>query len=160
MDREPRNPYQPPAAAVRDVAPRRGSPLKAVLYGVLIDIGGSIGAGVLLVLVYSIALASSGASAEDIERALREPDPFSSLSLAGFAAGTAASFLGGFVCARLAGPNEMKWVGVVAAVSGAVSLLMGSGYALEWNAVLALASMAAVFAGGAAAARRNRRTPA
>lgn len=160
MDREPGNPYQPPAAVVRDLAPRRGSPVKAVLYGVLIDIGGSFGGGVVLVLAYSIVLASSGASAEDIQRALSASDPVSWLSIAGFAIGTAASFLGGFVCARVARLNERRWVGIVASVSALVSLLTGADFALEWNAVLALASMATVFAGGWAGERSNRRRAA
>jgi len=42
-------------------------------------------------------------------------------------------------------------------VSGMVSMLMGMGaYAFEWNAVLALVGMAAVFGGGWTGARRNR----
>jgi uncharacterized membrane protein YfcA len=156
----PRNPYEPPGAAVNDVAPSSpGSPLKAVIYGILVDIGGSIGAGLVLVLVYSIVLASSGASVEDIQRAVSEPQPLSWFSIVGFLVGCAASFLGGYVCARVSAANEMKWVGIVAAVSGVVSLLMGmDAYAFEWNAVLALVGMAAVFAGGWTGARRNRRS--
>ena len=71
-----------------------------------------------------------------------------------------ASFLGGFVCARVARLNERRWVGIVASVSALVSLLTGADFALEWNAVLALASMATVFAGGWAGERSNRRRAA
>ena len=133
-----------------------GSPLKAVVYGVLVDVGGSIVLGVALVIAYSITLASSGVPSEEIERILAEGSPASWVAILGFLLGCATSFLGGYVCARTAGEAEMKWVGIVAAVSALASLLMGSGaYAFEWNAVLALLGMGAVFAGGWAGARRN-----
>ncbi len=155
---EPRNPYEPPGAAVQDVEPPRPAPVKAVVYGVLIDVGGSIAAGILLVLVYSMVLSASGASLEEIQRAMSNADPTSAFSLLGLLVGCTASFLGGYVCARVARSAEMKWVGVVAAVSGVVSLLTGMGsLSMEWNAVLALVGMGAVFAGGWTAAQRNRR---
>jgi uncharacterized membrane protein YfcA len=132
--------------------------VKAVVYGVLIDVGGSLVAGLALAIAYSVVLAASGAGAEEIERRLSEPDPASWLSLLGFLLGCTASLLGGYVCARVAAVDEMRPVGMVAAVSGVVSLLMGgSAYAFEWDALLALLGMAAVFAGGWAGARRNRR---
>lgn len=156
---EPRNPYEPPGAAVQDREPPRAAPVKAVVYGVLIDVGGSIAAGILLVVVYSMGLSAAGASLEEIERAMRSDDPTSAFSILGLLVGCTASFLGGHVCARVARAAEMKWVGVVAAVSGVVSLLTGmSSLSMEWNAVLALAGMGAVFAGGWTGAKRNRRS--
>lgn len=155
---DPHNPYRPPGAAVRDVAAPAGAPVKAAVYGVLIDVGGSIVAGLILVTLFSALLAADGASMDEIQRALGEPDPTSWFSLIGFVIGFATSFLGGYVCARVAAKGEMRPVGVVAAVSGVAGLLMGSGsYALEWNALLALLSMATVFAGGWVGAQRNRR---
>lgn len=137
---------------------RPGSPVKAIVYGVLVDVGGSIAAGLVLAFAYSIALASSGASAEEIQRALSDPSPASWFSIFGLIVGCTASFFGGFVCARIAAAAEMKWVGIVAAVSGIVSLLFGSGaYPFEWDALLALVGMGAVFAGGWAGSRMNRR---
>ena len=154
-----RNPYQPPGAAVKDLERVPGSPVKAVIYGVLVDVGGSIAAGLVMVFVYSLVLAASGASVEEIQSAMNDASPMSWFSILGFLVGCAASLLGGYVCARVAGAAEMKWVSIVAAVSGVVSVLMGmNGYALEWNALLALLGMAAVFAGGSLGARRNRRT--
>jgi hypothetical protein len=135
--------------------------LKAVVYGVLVDVGGSIAAGMAIALAYGISLAAAGASPEDIERAMSEAQAPAWLSIVGFVVGCAASFLGGFVCARVAAGAEMKWVGVVAAVSGIVSLLMGSAaYAFEWNAVLALVGMGAVFAGGWAGVQTKGRPSA
>jgi hypothetical protein len=158
---EPHNPYRAPAAMVNDVQAPVGAPVKAVLYGVLVDVGGSIGVGLLLGMAYSLVLAASGASLQEMQRRLTEPDPLSWISLAGLAIGFGASLLGGYVCARVAAVSEMRPVGIVAAVSGIVSLLMGSGaYAFEWNAVMALAGMATVFVGGRLGARSNRRRAA
>ena len=157
-DPQPRNPYRPPEAAVNDVERAPGAPVKAVIYGILVDVGGSIVAGLVLVFAYSMVLAGSGASLAEIERAVSNADPTAWFSIVGLLAGCAASFLGGYVCARVAATAEMKWVGIVAAASGVVSLLMAmDAYSLEWNALLALVGMAAVFAGGWAGARRNRR---
>jgi hypothetical protein len=154
----PRNPYQAPGAALADVERPAGSPIKAVIYGVLVDVGGSIVAGLAIALAYSIVLAASGAPIEEIQRAVTEPAETSWYSIVGFLVGCSASILGGYVCARVAAASEMKPVGIVAAVSGVASLLMGMGaYSFEWNALMALVGMAAVFAGGWAGARRNRR---
>jgi uncharacterized membrane protein YfcA len=154
----PHNPYRPPGAAVDDVLPPAGAPVKAVLYGVLIDIGGSLAGGLVLATVYSVVLASGGASMEEIQRRVSEPDPTSWVSIAGFAIGFLLSFLGGYVCARVAAVGEMRAVGLVAAASGIAGLLMGAGgYSFEWNAVLALLGMATVVAGGRVGMRKNRR---
>lgn len=136
------------------------APVKAVIYGVLVDVGGSVVAGLVLAIGYAIVLAASGTGADEIQRMLSEPQPASWPSVLGFVLGCACSLLGGYVCARVAALGEMKPVGVVAAVSGVVSLLMGdSAYPFEWDALFALLGMAAVFAGGWAGARRNRGRP-
>jgi hypothetical protein len=154
------NPYQPPRAAVADVVAAQGSPFKGVVFGLLVDIGGSIVGGLAMVFVYGIVLATSGASQAEIEQALTKVDPLSWFSIIGFTIGTTASFLGGYVCARVARAAELKWAGVVAAVSGIVSLLMGTGaYSFEWNALLALVGMGAVIWGGWVGARRNAAQP-
>ena len=134
---------------------------RAIVYGVLVDIGGSILAGLVLATLYAFVLAGSGMAREEILQAISDPQPASWYSIAGFVVGCAASFLGGYVCARLAAPREMRAVSAVAAVSGVVSLAMGpDAYAFEWTAVLALAGMGAVFAGGWAGMQGNRRRAA
>lgn len=131
---------------------------KAIVYGVLVDIGGSILAGLVLAAVYAFVLAGSGMPQEEMRQAISGPEPASWYSIAGFLAGCGASFLGGYVCARVAGAREMRAVSVVSAISGVASLVLGSGgYAFEWTAVLALVGMGAVFAGGWTGTQRNRR---
>ncbi len=134
---------------------------KAIVYGVLVDIGGSILAGLVLAAVYAFVLEGSGMPQEEMLQAISDPEPASWYSIAGFLAGCGASFLGGYVCARVAGVREMRAVSVVSAISGVASLVLGSGgYAFEWTAVLALVGMGAVFAGGWTGTQRNRRKSA
>lgn len=134
-------------------APR--SPLKAVLIGSLTDLGGSLGAGQILILVYGVWLASEGMSLAEMEEAMTHVDPGSGIALAGNVVGTLCSWLGGYVCARLAPAPELKWAGVVAAISAAAGLALGQDYPALLSALLSLFSAAAVMVGGWMGMRRN-----
>jgi hypothetical protein len=150
------NPYRPPEAVVRDQDRPRGSPLKAVTLGVLADIVGTAAASVLLSFIYGIVLAAGGASAEEITEAAAHVDPGSALSIFGFVIGAGFSFLGGYVCARVAGRDELKWASVVAVISIGIGFLVGAQvYTAELNVLLAILGIGAVMAGGYAGARQN-----
>lgn len=152
------SPYQPPKASVADVEPAPGSPVKAVVYGVLVDVGGSVVMGIVLTVVYGVVLAASGLSPEEMERAMASPEPLSWISIIGNALGFLASFIGGYVCARVAGRDEYKWAGVVAVISGIAGFLFGmSSYPIEWNLLLVLLTASAVLAGARTAVRRKER---
>jgi hypothetical protein len=148
------NPYRAPEAVVRDQDRPFGAPWKAVTFGVLTDLVGTAAAGVMLVLVYGIVLAASGASVEELSRI----DPASPVAIIGNVIGAGFSFLGGYVCARVAGRDELKWASVVALVSAAFSLLAGSDtYSAELKVLLGIVSIGAVMAGGYVGARQNRK---
>jgi len=150
------NPYRPPEAVVKDQDRAYGSPLKAVTFGVLTDILGTTAASILLSFIYGIALAVGGASAEEITQAATQADPGSGLSIIGFVIGTGFSFLGGYVCARVAGRDELKWASVVAVISIGIGFLIGAQvYAAELNVLLAILGIGAVMAGGYVGARQN-----
>jgi hypothetical protein len=150
------NPYRPPEAVVRDQDRPRGSPLKAVTLGVLADIVGTAAASVLLSFIYGIVLAAGGASAEEITEAAAHVDPGSALSIFGFVIGAGFSFLGGYVCARVAGRDELKWASVVAVISIGIGFLAGAQvYTAELNVLLAILGIGAVMAVGYAGARQN-----
>ena len=152
------NPYRAPEAVVKDQDRPRGSPLKAVTLGVLADIVGTTAASVLLSFVYGIVLAAGGASAEEITQAAAHVKPGSALSILGFFIGTGFSFLGGYVCARVAGRDELKWASVVAVISIGLGFLIGAQvYAAELNVLLAIFGIAAVMAGGYVGARQNQK---
>jgi len=150
------NPYRPPEAVVTDQARPHGSPLKAVSLGVLADIVGTAAASVLLSFIYGIVLAAGGASAEEITEAAAHVDPGSALSIFGFVIGAGFSFLGGYICARIAGRDELKWASVVAVISIGIGFLVGAQvYTAELNVLLAILGIGAVMAGGYAGARQN-----
>ena len=150
------NPYRPPEAVVKDQDRLHGSPLKAVSLGVLADIVGTAAASVLLSFIYGIVLATGGASVEEITEAAAHVDPGSAISIFGFVIGAGFSFLGGYICARIAGRDELKWASVVAVISIGIGFLVGAQvYTAELNVLLAILGIGAVMAGGYAGARQN-----
>jgi hypothetical protein len=126
----------------------RGSPVKGMVYGVLVDIGGSLLASFVLFFLWAMWLAATGMDATSIQQAMAEPDPLSAVSLIGYATGTALSWAGGFVCARVAKETELQCAAVVATVSGLLALTMGSGAPFELHLFLTVLTVGAVMLGG------------
>jgi hypothetical protein len=152
------NPYRAPAAAVADLERPRGSPLKGVIYGVLVDIVGTTAVTMAIMFVWGVALAVNGASAEDIQAMAQKIDPTSFVGLLASAVGCAFSFLGGYVCARVAGRGELKWAAVMAVISTVFGLLMTMHVPRDaFNTVMLVASFVIVLLGGYVGARRNAR---
>jgi len=137
----------------------RGSPAKAVTFGVLVDIVGTTMSSIILVFVYGIVLAVGGASAAEIEHALTTIEPASAVSLIGSVIGLAFSFLGGHVCARVVRDAELKWASITAVISIGIGFLIGMAAAspLELNVLMAILGIGAVMAGGYVGARQNLR---
>jgi hypothetical protein len=153
------DPYRPPQAAVADVERPRGSPVKGMIFGLLVDIGGSTIAAFLLFFTWAIWLGASGLDAEAITQAMVENDPMSGISLISYTVGTAFSWLGGYVCARVAQETELRCAAVVATISGAVALAMGTELPLPLYLLLTALTVAAVMLGGWMGAQRNARQP-
>jgi hypothetical protein len=130
-----------------------------VLIGALTDIGGSLGAGQILMVIYGVWLAAEGMGVAELEQAMRQIDPGSGVGLAQSVVGTLFSWLGGFVCARLAPEPELKWVAVTAAISMAsgfaMSLLPGVDYPMPLLVLLSVLGAAAMMLGGWMGAKRN-----
>jgi hypothetical protein len=134
------------------------NPYKAVLFGVLTDIVGTSAASVMLSLVWGIVLAAGGASADDIMQAARDLDPGSAFAIVSYVIGGAFSFLGGYVCARVARHDELKWGSIVALTSMAFGLAISSdAQSTELNVLLSILSIVAVMAGAWLGARHNQR---
>jgi hypothetical protein len=133
----------------------RGSPVKGMVFGVLVDIGGSLLASFVLFFVWAIWLGSSGMEAEAIAQAMAEVDPLSTVSLVGYTVGMALSWLGGYVCARVARETELQCAAVVATVSALVTLASGSDTPLGMALLLTALTIAAVMAGGWTGKQRN-----
>lgn len=150
------NPFTPPSARVSDGPPEKGSPYKAVLFGLLVDWGGTLAAGVVLSVIYAATLAASEMPPEDIEVALRNIPVDSWVSLLGMAVGALFSGIGGYVCARVARHNEFVLGAVLAVLSVSLGLLVGSEqYSFFEHLGLSVLSFLAVMFGVRFGAARN-----
>jgi hypothetical protein len=114
------NPYEPPRAEVRDegLAVDLRFRWKAVLYGALTDIGGSIAASaVFIAVIASQATGEAGALDESVNLLAVNP----SYLLIWLVVGTGLTVLGGYVAGRVARHTQLKH----ALVAGVVSMLIG-----------------------------------
>jgi len=152
-------PYRPPEAPVADVERPRGSPVKGMIFGLLVDIGGSLLARFVLFFVWAIWLGASGLDPEAISQAISEPDPLSTISFVGYSLGSGFSCLGGYVCARVARETELRCAAVIATISTLVSLAMGAGLPFGLYLFLTVLTFAAVMLGGWMGLQRNLRQP-
>lgn len=153
------SPYRPPEAPVADAERPRGRPVKGMLYGVLVDLGGSLLASFVLFFFWAMWLSASGLNPEEITHEIQEPDPLSAFSLFGYAVGGAFSWAGGYVCARVARETELQCAAVVATISTLVALAMGTGLPLALYLFLTLMTFGCVMLGGWTGQQRNARQP-
>jgi hypothetical protein len=143
----PTDPYATPKAASTDER-LPGGPVKAVLVGLAIDVGGSIVLSTVLAITYGVMLARSGMTAEQIAQAIATPEPTSFLSILGYVLGCALSILGGFVCARIARRRDYKLGAILGAISAVLGLAMAYGqYSLIENLGLTALTFASVMLG-------------
>ena len=150
------NPYKPTATSLKEPPPQPRSPILAVLVGLVVDLGGTTIASIVLATLYAATLAGRGMPVEQITEAVTEFDPASGYGLVAMLVGGGFSLLGGYVCARMARRNERKVTGVLAVVSATLGFLSG-GEALGWllNVGLTMLTLARVMAGGELGRRRN-----
>lgn len=143
----PDDPYQAPAVDLTaPPEPRQpGATWKAVLLGLLIDIGGSVAFSTLLALGFGIALSLGGLPPTQLEGEIqRLQQPFSGFWLTCIAVGLGFSLLGGYVCARIAHRPTLRPVCVLAACSFVFGALLG-GLANGWILFLLLAASGIAF---------------
>jgi hypothetical protein len=119
----PENPYQPPEAPVVGTPgdDRFGSPVKAILIGLVVDIGGSIVGGTILAIAWGILLGAGGASGDQIDGFFRESHTFQWVSLC---TGLGFTGLGAYVAARIANRAEYRFALMLGLCSLASSELM------------------------------------
>lgn len=158
------NPSKPPdtdstkGARVPDVP---GSPLKAVLSGLAVDIGGSAVLGIVLDQVYAMTLARQGLSNDQIEEAMQHIPPASAFGVLGILLGALMSVAGGYVCARVVLRDEYRVGGAMAAVSALLGLALGSGDdPTGLTALLILCTVACNMLGVNYGSQQNRRLQA
>ncbi len=119
-----RNPYQAPRSEVRDgdaVIDLRFR-WKAVVFGALTDIGGSIVVGAAIFAILFAQASGGGASAEELMKSLGADPTYLLLSLV---IGMLFSAVGGYVAGRVAGHVHIKHALVAGALSMALGALIG-----------------------------------
>lgn len=124
------NPFKPPESdstknpRVPDVP---GSPLKAILSGLAVDLGGTAVLGIVLENLYVLTLKGQGMGAAEIEEAMRHIPAASTIGVLSIVLGAVMSVAGGYVCARIVLRDEYRVGGVMASVSALLGLLLSSG---------------------------------
>jgi hypothetical protein len=151
------NPYKPTAAPLRDPPPPPRSPAVAILAGLGVDLGGSILSSFVLGIAYAIMLAVGGVGPQQIQTRLTASGPGSGFFIVETIVGYAFSLLGGYVCARLARRSDLRVTWIMAAVSGAVALVMSgvTRFDASLTIPLTVVQVACVMAGGELGRRRN-----
>lgn len=145
------NPYRAPTANVGQ-PPATGNPVKAILLGAAVDIGGTLVATTVAGVVYGIYLAASQ------EPVTSFAEGGTRLWIAGMVLGCGFSILGGYVCARIARHRELRLGAILSAISMLIGLLIGAGsYSVEMNAWLAIATVASIMVGAWLGKLRNTR---
>jgi MFS family permease len=140
------NPYRPTRSTLTDGPKPPGSPLKAVLSGFAVDLGGTIAFSIVVGILYAVFSASGGTDTAT-DSATLPPYP-SWLQHLLTIAGGAFSVLGGFVCSRIVQRNEYRWGAVLAALVFIVGMLLsGVSDAPEDEIFLGLVSVMATMFG-------------
>ena len=140
--------YRPPQADLTVPDSDAGSGVKAVMVGVLADIGGTLLVGLLFGISYGFYLARQGLVAEQILQAIEHIEPFSVLGMLSSLLGLLVSMLAGYLCARIANHSEYKYAAILGVVSCLFGVLIGADfYSLIEVVAVMLVTFAAVLFG-------------
>jgi hypothetical protein len=121
-------PNSPPKSNAEKKRLKKGSPIKAITIGVVVDIGGTIVLGIILVMIYSVLLASEGLSPEEIEYQLVNLDPHSTFSIISMILGGLMTVFAGYLCASIVNFSEYKFTFIFGSISAAFGLMAGESH--------------------------------
>jgi hypothetical protein len=155
------DPFVPPRSALVEPPRPPGSAIKGVLAGLVIDVGGSFVAQMIVGIGVTLVLVRNGMSEQGMRDLLTGLQPWSPLGLALLVPGLACSYLGGYACARIARRPTLRPALILAALSAAFGLYMSDDNAgPATTAVLTALDLAAVMSGAWQAWRRQPPPPA
>ena len=118
--------FKPPSAHVEDPGRGRGSTVKGVIAGLVVDLVSTMLFGVVASIAWGIALGAAGHSQQEIETALTRADADPLMSASFLAVGVLCSVLGGYVCERIARRGDYQAGAILAALSAVLGLAMGA----------------------------------
>lgn len=140
--------YKAPDSELEVPQTRAGSVTTGVIWGSVIDIGGTTIFGIAYGIGYAIILASKGLSEQEITESFMHIDFFSVFSLVGSFIGCLISFYAGYLCAKKSGYGIKKSTTILCFVSCVFGIAVGaSAYSLVENVVLAVLTIAAIVLG-------------
>lgn len=134
------NPYQTPGADLSQPVNTTGSPVKAVVVGVSIDILGTLIISFIGSIIFGVMLLWQDLTPEQIETYLLQLTPTSVFSIVLMVLGTLMSVLAGYVAARIVNYMEYKTALMVGVISSLIGILLSFGYSSPWLSLFSVLS--------------------
>ena len=135
--------YKTPSAQVSEPFEIKPRPIQGVIFGALTDLVLSVVFFAGFALAMGFYMASNGATEQQIAQLFIAIEEDPTLLAASYVIGGASSAVGGYVCARYARINELRYGCVLAGLLSLLSILFEStptlvvtGMLLTWIAVL------------------------
>lgn len=154
----PEAPYASPKAELTEPrSPKSGSPIKAVLVGISVDVIGTLIATLVISALYGVIWTLRGLPPEEVGPAMMNSAQSSPYKLALTAAGIGFSVLSGYLCARIAKRFEYLLALITSLISAATPLAIGGmsgGFSLTL-VLLILLGLCASLTGAHIAVRRH-----
>ena len=122
------NIYQPPTSDIEVDESHRGSPTRAILAGLAVDLFGSLILGVAISVGYAAFLASQGLDEHEIQSALANVDAFTPLWFIGTALGLGITVFAGFVCAAIVNYEEYRYCTILGIISCTFAFIFSIGH--------------------------------
>ena len=132
------------------------TPLQAIACGLVVDLGGSALIGLLLNLAYAAQLSAGGMASDQVDEALKNLPPESTVAVLGLLLGSLCSVAGGYVCARMAGRDEYRLAIIMAMVSVFIGLALGGDGPDDMTLLLSACEFACVLLGAKYGRERNQ----
>jgi MFS family permease len=152
------DPYAPPSSNIEVSNTKRGSAIKAVVLGLLADLGGSTVIGAAIMFGYGVYLAATGSSPDQAAATIDGFGYDSPLVIVLTIIGCVFSVLGGYICARIARHSEYRLGLIMCAISIALAALLGNERdSANMNVVLTLTTLVSIMVGIHLGVRKNRR---
>lgn len=153
------DPFKAPSSNVDVPDTARGSAVKAVVLGLMTDVGGSMISSILFFAVYGAYLGSTGGTPEDLAEVAQSNGFDSPMALLLSMVGCLFSVLGGYVCARIAKHSEYQLGMILAACSVVAGYVLGGNSEANpaMTALLSLFTAASVMTGAHLGVLKRRR---
>lgn len=140
--------YQPPEASLDGEGSASGSVVKGVLWGLAVDIFGTMVVVSIFGLGYLTWLTAQDLPAEEIDELFGSYDIFSFYSVTGITLGLLMSVWAGYICAKKSGKEYRKSLEIMCIISGGYSIF--SDFSLEYlveDIVITMLTLLAILIG-------------